>query len=80
MGIGPFINVLKTYFDIAPNTIVGIQDDPKDTNEGDLKNLDTTLYNTLQTQSPKNKTRKMPHSQFRRSHQRIDAHGHQQQR
>jgi hypothetical protein len=43
MGQGPVINLL-TYFDIPPNMSVGIQDDLKDTTEGDLNNLDTKLY------------------------------------
>jgi hypothetical protein len=44
MGEGSVINLLKTYFDIPPNMIARLQDDLKDTKEGDMNNLDTKLY------------------------------------
>jgi hypothetical protein len=44
MGQGPVINLLETYFDIPSNTIAGLQDDLKNTQEEDLHKLDTKLY------------------------------------
>jgi hypothetical protein len=44
MEQSPVIDLLETYFDIPPNMIVGLQDDLKDTNEGDLNNINTKLY------------------------------------
>jgi hypothetical protein len=44
MGQGPVINLLKKYFNIPSNKIAGLQDDLKNTKEGDLKNLDTKLH------------------------------------
>jgi hypothetical protein len=41
---GPVINLLKTYFNIPSNMISGLQDDLKNTKQGDLNNLDTKLY------------------------------------
>jgi hypothetical protein len=44
MGEGIVINLLETYFDIPPDMINGLQDDLKDTKEGDLSSMDTKLY------------------------------------
>jgi hypothetical protein len=44
MGQGPVINLLEKYFDMPPNMIAGLQDEPKDTKEGDLNNLYTKRY------------------------------------
>jgi hypothetical protein len=62
-SVCPVINPLETYIDPPSHThmIAGLQDDIKDTKEGDLNNLDTKLY---KLKALKNKTPQLPHSQF----------------
>jgi hypothetical protein len=43
MGQCPVITLLKTFY-IPPNMISGLQDDLKDTKEGDLGSMNTKLY------------------------------------